>query len=96
MNKFGMGGWVRKLVVLLRWAAWFAPMALSAHVVETGQATVNLAGKQVFIVVSIPVAALSGADDNGDGVLDRAEILAHQVELMAQVQSGMTLEGDGH
>jgi hydrogenase/urease accessory protein HupE len=96
MNKFGMGGWVRKLVVSLRWAAWFAPMALSAHVVETGQATVNLAGKQVFIVVSIPVAALSGADDNGDGVLDRAEILAHQVELMAQVQSGMTLEGDGH
>jgi len=71
-------------------------MALSAHVVETGQATVNLAGKQVFIAVSIPVAALSGADDNGDGVLDRAEIQAHQAELIAQVQNGMALEGDGH
>ena len=87
---------MRKLVVSLRWAVCFAPVALSAHVVETGHATVNLSGKQVFVAVSLPMAALSGADDNADGVLDRAEIQAHQAHLIAQVQSGLTLEGDGH
>ena len=76
-------------------ALWLAPLALSAHVVETGRATVSLSGKQVFVAISLPVAALTGADDNADGVLDRAEILAHQADLIAQVQSGVGLEGDG-
>jgi hydrogenase/urease accessory protein HupE len=76
-------------------ALWLAPLALSAHVVETGHATVSLSGKQVFVAISIPVAAFSGADDNADGLLDRAEILAHQADLIAQVQSGVALEGDG-
>jgi len=76
-------------------ALWLVPLALGAHVVETGHATVRLSGKQVFVAISIPVAALTGADDNADGVLDRAEILAHQAALIAQVQSGMALEGDG-
>lgn len=76
-------------------ALWFAPLALSAHVVETGNATISLSGKQVFVAISIPVAALTGADDNADGMLDRAEIQAHQAALIAQVQSGVVLEGDG-
>jgi hydrogenase/urease accessory protein HupE len=76
-------------------ALWLAPLALSAHVVETGSATVSLSGKQVFVAISIPVAALTGADDNADGMLDRAEIQAHQADLIAQVQSGVGLEGDG-
>ena len=76
-------------------ALWFAPLALSAHVVETGHATVSLSGKQVFVAISIPVAALTGADDNADGVLDRAETGAHQAQQIAQVQSGLGLEGDG-
>ena len=96
MNEFWTSGWVRKLVVSLRWAVCFAPVALSAHVVETGHASVSLSGKQVFVAVSIPVAALSGADANADGVLDGAEIQAHQAHLIAQVQSGLTLKGDGH
>ena len=79
----------------LQCALWLAPLALSAHVVETGHATVSLSGKQVFVAISIPVAALTGADDNADGVLDRAEIWAHQADLIAQVQSGVGLEGDG-
>ena len=76
-------------------ALWLAPLALSAHVVETGHATVSLSGKQIFVAISLPVAALTGADDNADGMLDRAEIQAHQADLIAQVQSGVGLEGDG-
>ncbi len=75
---------------------WLAPLALGAHVVETGHATVSLSGTQVVVAISIPVAALTGADDNADGVLDRAEIGAHQADLVAQVQNGLVLEGDGH
>ena len=85
----------RSLWRSLQCALWFAPLALSAHVVETGHATVSLSGKQVFVAISIPVAAFVGADDNADGLLDRSEILAHQAALIAQVQSGVGLEGDG-
>jgi len=95
MNICGMRGFCRKLVRTLRWAVWAAPLALSAHVVEIGHATVSLSGKQVFVAISIPVSALVGADDNADGRLDRAEIQAHQPALIAQVQAGMVFEGDG-
>ena len=95
MNTCRMRGFCRKLVCTLRWAVWAVPLALSAHVVETGHASVSLSGKQVFVAFSVPVAALVGADDNADGVLDRAEIQAHQAALVAQVQGGVALEGDG-
>jgi len=95
MNTCWMHGFFRKLVRTLRWAVWVAPLALSAHVVETGHANVSLSGKQVFVAISIPVAALVGADDNADGKLDRAEIQTHQAALIAQVQGGLVLEGDG-
>ncbi len=95
MNTCWMRGFCRKLVCTLRCAVWAAPLALSAHVVETGHATVSLSGKQAFVAISIPVAALVGADDNADGQLDRAEIQAHQAALMAQVQSAVALDGDG-
>jgi hydrogenase/urease accessory protein HupE len=95
MNICWMRGFCRKLVRTLRWAVWAAPLALSAHVVEIGHATVSLSGKQVFVAISIPVSALVGADDNADGRLDRAEIQAHQPALIAQVQAGMVVEGDG-
>ena len=95
MNTCWMRGFCRKLVCTLRCAVWAAPLALSAHVVETGHATVSLSGKQVFVAISIPVAALVGADDNADGQLDRAEIQVHQAALIAQVQSAVALDGDG-
>lgn len=86
----------RSLWRCVQCALWFAPLALSAHVVETGRATVSLSGKQVVVAISIPVAAFSGADDNADGMLDRAEIQAHLTDLIGQVQNGLSLEGDGH
>ena len=79
----------------LRWGIWAVPLAVSAHVVETAHATLSLAGEQVFVAISIPAAAFVGADDNGDGLLDPAEIQAHQAALVAQVRSGVGLEGDG-
>ncbi len=95
MNILWMRGFCRKLVCALRWAVLATPMALCAHVVETGHATVSLSGKQVFVAISIPVAAFFGADDNADGQLDRAEIQAHQSALIAQVQASVVFEGDG-
>ena len=95
MTIFWMSSFCHTLVRTLRWAVWAVPLAVGAHVVETGHATVSLSGKQVFVAISIPVAAFVGADDNADGLLDRAEIQAHHAALMAQVQNGMALEGDG-
>jgi hydrogenase/urease accessory protein HupE len=95
MNTCFTGRFCRSLWRWVQCALCMAPLTLSAHVVETGHATVSLSDKQVFVAISIPVAALTGADDNADGVLDTAEIQAHQSALIAQVQGGIGLAGDG-
>jgi hypothetical protein len=79
----------------LKAALCLAPMLANAHVVEVGHASVNLSGAQAFVVMSLPTTAFTGADDNGDGLLDRAEIQAHRLELIGQVQNGLRLLGDG-
>lgn len=96
INAGVMRAFFLKILRGLCWGIGFAPLALSAHVVETGHATVSLTGKQVFVAVSIPAAALVGADDNGDGQLDREEIQLHQAQLIAQVQGALAIQGDGH
>ena len=87
---------LRSLWFALQCTLCLLPLGLSAHVVDTGHATVSLSGNQVYMVISIPIAALSGADANNDGVQTPGQTQARQAALIAQVQKGLTLEGDGH
>jgi hydrogenase/urease accessory protein HupE len=44
-----------------------------------------LVDKSAFVVLAAPVSALHGFDDNGDGLLDLAELKAHQTDLRREV-----------
>jgi hypothetical protein len=46
-----------------------------------------------FVVMSLPVEAFSGVDDDGDGLMSMAELSAHVKDIEAPVQKDMQLIG---
>jgi len=59
--------------------------AASAHLLPAQNATLNLIGKRAYLVVSVPVSALRGVDDNRDGLLSGEELDKHKAEIGRQV-----------
>ncbi len=85
-------GW-RALAALLVLAG--APAA-HAHLMGAQQGTLNLVGDGAYLVISLPVSALEGVDDDGDGRLSGRELQAHLPALQAQVrQRVQLLDGNG-
>lgn len=67
-----------------------------AHLMAAQKGTLNLVGDAAFVVLSVPVSALQGADDDGDGALSRAELGQHTVALRQQIQAGVQLRSTGN
>jgi len=60
------------------------------------QGTLNVVGDAVFGAVSIPVSALHGFDDDGDGLLEIRELERHYDALSAEVDRRLVVsDGDG-
>lgn len=66
----------------------------SAHMMPAQQGTLNVIDNAVFEVVAVPVSALHGVDDDGDGRLSEQEVFRHQAELQRQVGSRFRLYED--
>lgn len=80
---------VRSLCAAL--LVWCLPVLALAHLMPAGQGAVRLVGDSAYAVVSIPVSALSGFDDNHDGLIDPAEINAHRASLDEQISRLLVL-----
>jgi hydrogenase/urease accessory protein HupE len=65
-------------------ACTFFPRTAAAHLLPPQNATIHAVGDKVYAVVSVPVSALSGVDDNGDGRLSAAELRRHQADISRQ------------
>ena len=52
---------------------WVA-QPVAAHLMEDQQGTLNIVGQRGYLVLSLPVSAISGADEDGDGLLSGAEL----------------------
>jgi hypothetical protein len=72
-----------------------APADVSAHLMVAGHGTLNIKDAGAWFVVSVPVTALAGVDDDGDGRLALAELAAHNGAIEAQVAAGLGLRDDG-
>ena len=59
------------------------------------RATINLLGNGAFMVLSLPVSALGGVDDNQDGGLDQRELNAHKDAIEALILRGLALSDAG-
>jgi len=75
-------------------AALAAPAAM-AHLMPAGQGSVRIAGDSVYTVISVPVSALSGFDDDADRLLSLAELNRHRDALHQQVSQLLDLRDAG-
>ncbi len=66
-----------------------------AHLMVAQHGTLNLVGTGAFLVLSLPVSAFEGVDDDGDGRLSFAELKAHRAAIEAAVVKRVRL-ADAH
>ena len=85
---------LRWLWVLL-WSAGFGITGAHAHLLPAQKGTLNLVSDTAYMVLSVPVSALRGVDDDGDGALSSVELGSHVAAIEAQVQAGVQLLDGG-
>lgn len=70
---------------------WACTTSAQAHMMVSQQGTLNLLGDGAFMVMSLPVSAFVGVDDDGDGKLSAAELRTHQANIIATIHRGLSL-----
>ena len=86
--------WPRWRAVLALCVALLAWPAAQAHLMVAQRGTLNLVNDGAFVVLSLPVSAFAGADDDGNGLLSAAELQAHASDIQRQVVQGVRLWSD--
>lgn len=81
--------WLSFLQILLGFAG--ATQSAWAHLMPAQQGTLNIVDNAVFSAISIPVSALPGIDDDGDGRLSIAEWRAHKAEIIDRLRKRLRL-----
>jgi hydrogenase/urease accessory protein HupE len=66
-----------------------------AHLMPAWQGSTHLVGNRAYTLLSIPVAALEGVDDNHDGRLAGAELGRHYAEIDRQLSDRVRLTSNG-
>ena len=84
----------RRRVAVLAFAL-LAAIQVQAHLMPAGEGALRIDADSVFAVVSIPVSALAGFDDDGDGRLNLAEMNRHREALLKQSAELLDFRGDG-
>ena len=82
----GLSVFVSAIVVVL---ALSAPAA--AHLMVAGHGTLNIVNNNVFMVLSLPLSAFEGIDDNADGEIDLTEFNRHQAAVIKTVKQHVSL-----
>ena len=87
------GGFMfRKILAALLGLLWAHSAA--AHLMPAQHGTLNVVGSGGFMVLSLPVSALSGVDANGNGSLEASELQAASDAIEQQVLAGVQLRDD--
>ena len=68
--------------------------AADAHLMLSQRGTLNLVDGRAMLMLSVPVAAFHGVDDDGDGRLSIAELKAHWSDLEEQASKGIRLDDE--
>jgi hypothetical protein len=74
--------------------AWASVSIAHAHLVVSQRGTLNIVGDGAYMVLSLPVSAMSGFDDDHDGLLSVDELRAHGASIESQIQQGVSLTSD--
>lgn len=63
----------------------------NAHLMPRGEGTLNLIGRDAYVVITLPVRQFAGLDQNQDGLVDGAELQQAQPQVIAQFRQTLTL-----
>jgi len=67
---------------------------LSAHLMEHQHGTLNFVERRGYLVLSVPVSALRGVDDNRDRRIDDRELQRHGAVIERQLRAGVRISDD--
>ncbi|WP_028305275.1 hypothetical protein [Oceanospirillum maris] len=62
-----------------------------AHLMVAGHGTLNIVNNNVFMVLSLPLSAFEGIDDNADGEIDLTEFNRHQAAIIKSLKQHVVL-----
>ena len=65
-----------------------------AHLMVAQKGTLNLVDNGAFMVLSVPVSAFDGVDDDSDGKLSVEEFTHHKQEILDEVKRKVILRDD--
>ncbi len=68
----------------------------AAHLLPAQTATMNVVGNTAYFVVSVPISALKGVDDDGSGGASELEISRHSRDIALQFDQRFTVTSGGH
>jgi hypothetical protein len=76
------------------WLAWvlcLVSASAQSHLMVAQKGTLNLQGDGAYMVVSLPVSAFQGIDDNGDGAWSSQELGMHSAQIQSQLAQHLRL-----
>jgi HupE / UreJ protein len=80
----------RLIFIVVAWA--YAMSSAQAHLIVSQRGTLNIVGDSAFLVLSLPVSAFKGIDNDADGSLSVAELRTNASKIEAQVKSNVFLQ----
>ena len=86
--------WPAAMRALVGWVlggTLLAAAPAQAHLMAAQKGTLNFVANAAFVVLSVPVSALHGVDDDQDGALSADELKAHFDAIGEQVKAGVQL-----
>ena len=66
---------------------------VQAHLMAAQKGTLNIVNDVGFMVLSVPVSALQGVDDNADKKMSNQELVTHLESVRQQIQAGIKITG---
>ncbi|MCI2284184.1 hypothetical protein L3081_13340 [Colwellia sp. MSW7] len=72
----------------------FLSQALSAHVMVAQHGTLNVLEKGAFMVLSLPISAFEGIDDDNDGKLSNTEFNRHRNAIAKVIHNKIVLKDE--
>jgi hypothetical protein len=81
---------LRLFLIVVSWAC--AISAAQAHLIVSQRGTLNIVGDNAFMVLSLPVSAFKGIDNDADGSLSLVELRANASIIEDQIKSNVFLE----
>ena len=88
------------LITLISWTlSLFMSSVAHAHLMAAQHGTLNIVDDGVYMVLSLPISAFAGVDDNNDGRVSMIEFNNHRGAIVEMVRHNVTLsdaQTNGH